>query len=376
MLNEERQCYKRTKLYFIVPTFDPSTIQQVALHRIGNKATAEGYILSDKLLPLNEQLQEVLMQYFVSPFKGDEYFNLFDEVNIEMNDIYRYVTDIFNNPDTLLDTSREIAKKLYDSSTHANIKGGDLFVVYFDECSMNGEKCSAIGLFKAENQDRYLKIGYSEEQWSKLDGDESAKATFNIEIAKGINVNKLDKGAIIFNLSRDEGYIVSTVDATNRSLDAAYWRDTFLQIRQREDEYYNTHTEMTAYKKFVTDELPQKFENVSKADQADLLNRSMEYFKQNDTFDVQHFAEEVIAQPEVIESFTQYREQYQRDNAIELADQFDIDDSAVKKQSRAYKSVIKLDKNFHIYVHGNRELIEQGEDERGKFYKVYYNEEN
>ena len=47
----------------------------------------------------------------------------------------------------------------------------------------------------------------------------------------------------------------------------------------------------------------------------------------------------------------------------------------VKKQARAFKSVIKLDKNFHIYIHGDRDLIEQGEDERGKFYKVYYNKE-
>ena len=28
-----------------------------------------------------------------------------------------------------------------------------------------------------------------------------------------------------------------------------------------------------------------------------------------------------------------------------------------------------------IYVHGNRNLLEQGEDEKGKFYKVYYEEE-
>jgi REP element-mobilizing transposase RayT len=48
----------------------------------------------------------------------------------------------------------------------------------------------------------------------------------------------------------------------------------------------------------------------------------------------------------------------------------------LKKQARALKSVIKLDKNFHIYIHGNRNLIEQGTDENGKFYKIYYKEEN
>ena len=60
---------------------------------------------------------------------------------------------------------------------------------------------------------------------------------------------------------------------------------------------------------------------------------------------------------------------------IRIEDEFGISDSAVKKQARSYKSVIKLDRNFHIYVHGNRNLLEQGEDEKGKFYKVYYQEE-
>ena len=51
--------------------------------------------------------------------------------------------------------------------------------------------------------------------------------------------------------------------------------------------------------------------------------------------------------------------------------------SAIKKQARSIKSIIKLDKNFHIYVHGSRKLIEQGADEEGrKFYKIYYKEES
>lgn len=42
------------------------------------------------------------------------------------------------------------------------------------------------------------------------------------------------------------------------------------------------------------------------------------------------------------------------------------------------KSVIKLDKNFHIYVHGRRDLIERGfDEEKGKkYYKVYFDEED
>lgn len=90
---------------------------------------------------------------------------------------------------------------------------------------------------------------------------------------------------------------------------------------------------------------------------------------------MEEFANEVITQPEVIDRFNQYKDSYAKERDIEFSDSFSISDTAVKKQARAFKSVIKLDKNFHIYIHGDRQLIEQGEDNKGKFYKVYYKEE-
>ena len=56
---------------------------------------------------------------------------------------------------------------------------------------------------------------------------------------------------------------------------------------------------------------------------------------------------------------------------------FVISPAAVKKQARNFKSVLKLDKNFHIYIHGDKDLIEQGFDEKKNmnYYKVYYKQE-
>lgn len=358
-----------------MPIFESSSIASVAVHRVGNKETSEGYILSDRPVKLSEALQDLLVNYFISPFKVEEYYHLCDDDNLQLNNIYQAACQVFDDADSLMDVSRGIAKHLYDSCTHPNIKGGDLFVVYFSECQWNGETANALGIFKSENKSQFLKVLHDEEEWSRESGNESASAIFKMDIDKGIDVNKLDKGALIFNLERDKGFIVSVVDATNRGMDAVYWKDSFLHICQRQDEYYNTHQVMQAYKKFVTDELPQQYE-VSKADQADLLNRSVSFFKENESFDMDDFARDVIGQPEVIDSFKQYREQYEQENDVQLPDNFGISEGAVKKQARSYRSVIKLDKNFHIYVHGDRKLIEQGEDEKGKFYKVYYNEES
>ncbi len=358
-----------------MPVFESSSITSVAVHRVGNKETSEGYILSDKLVKLSESLQDLMATFFISPFKVEEYYHFCDDADLQLNEMFHMACDIFDDPDSILDVSKQMAVHLYNASTHPNIKSGDFFVVYFSECQFNGEVTNAIGVFKSENKTQFIKVLHDDEEWSRESGSESASAVFRMEIDKGIDVNKLDKGALIFNTERDKGFVVSVVDATNRSIDAAYWKDNFLHIIQRQDEYYNTHQVMQAYKKFVTDELPQQYE-VSKADQADLLNRSVSFFKQNDSFDMDDFARDVIGQPEVIDSFKQYREQYEQENDVQLPDTFGISDGAVKKQARAYRSVIKLDKNFHIYVHGDRKLIEQGEDEKGKFYKVYYTEES
>ena len=264
--------------------------------------------------------------------------------------------------ETLLEQSQNLAKHLYEQSTHPKIKGGEFYTVYFKDCIIDGETVDAVGLFKSENKDTFLKVYPSGEG-------------FEIESEKGININKLDKGCLIFNTERENGYIVAVVDNTNKGTDAQYWIDDFLHVRQRHDGYYNTQQTLSLCKSFVKEELPEQFE-ISKADQAALLNKSVQFFKEKDNFNLGKFANEVMEQPEVIERFNQYKSAWQQEHEIDIPDDFTISDSAVKKQARIFKSVIKLDKNFHIYVHGNSDLIQQGTDENGKFYKIYYKEEN
>ena len=291
-------------------TFRSSQIHQLCIHRVGNKTSDEGIQFSKSILKTSEQINDLLINYFLSPFKSNEFYT-----------------------------------------------------VYFKDCIINGEEVDALGLFKSENKDTFLKV------YPSSNG-------FEIESETGININKLDKGCLIFNAERENGFIVAVVDNTNKGLEAQYWMDDFLHVVQRKDEYYNTQNILSLCKNFVNKELPQQFE-ASKADQADFLNKSVKFFKENKTFEMKDFANEVIIQPNIIESFKRYKSDFQTERNLELSDSFTISQSAVKKQARVFKSVLKLDKNFHIYIHGNRELIEQGVDENGrKFYKIYYQEEN
>ncbi len=332
----------------------------MSLHHIGNKYNNEIIRFGSDQINLSADIIDILNKYFTVSFKINECFNLYHDSDIVLNEVYSYISKIFDNPDNLHEQSINLAKHLYEQSNHPKIKGGEFYVVYFEGCEINGETVDAVGLFKSENKDTFLKVYPS--------GD-----NFEIESQQGVNINKLDKGALIFNTDRENGYVVAVVDNTNKGVEAHYWIDDFLHVRQRQDEYYNTQNVMNLAKNFIK-ELPNEFE-VSRADQVDLANRTTKFFKEKDSFDMEEFANEVIEQPEVIESFKRYKETYAQERDIEFTDNFAISDSAVKKGVRSLKSVIKLDKNFHIYIHGDRSKIENGEDEKGKFYKVYYNEE-
>lgn len=338
------------------------SIDHISVHRVGNKGLEEGMILSDQPLTLTWELTEALQEYFKAPLKTSEYFKLYHESDLELNEVYTYVSAIFEDPENLHAQSVKLAKHLFEASTHPNIKGGEFYTVFFHHCLKDGNLIDAVGLFKSENKDTFLKANPEDEH-------------FSVKTDQGVSINKLDKGAIIFNSDRAKGYTVAIVDKTNKGSEAHYWVDDFLRVRPREDEFYQTRETLAMTKDFITKELPKHFD-MDKTDQADLLNRSMAFFKEQHSFDSSEFEAEVIIQPEVVDQYKQYKQDYQQEREMYIADAFDISTPAVKKQQSVFKSVLKLDKNFSLYIHGDKTLIQKGRDEDGrKYYKLYYQEE-
>ncbi|MDN3582913.1 nucleoid-associated protein [Mucilaginibacter flavus] len=348
-------------------SFFEASLNTISVHHVGNPLQDEMYALSDAPLELKDEIiPNLLMQYFLKPFeKVNEVYHLMHSSDLALNEIHHFATMAFDDPEKFHEASEKIAKHLFKVTTHPNIKGGELYVVYFDKVQIEGNPLDAIGIFKSENKETYLKV-YPDQGGFQVDYEQDA-----------ININKLDKGVLIFNIEKENGYKVVVVDKTNGGQEAAvYWKDQFLQLKIRNDSYNQTSNTLGIYKNFVTEKLDDQFE-MSKADKIDLLNRSMKYFKEKETFDMDEFADEVIGNPEAIESFKNFKNQYEEEFDTPIANTFEISGNAVKKQARDYKSVLKLDKNFHIYIHGDKELIEKGFDD-GKamnFYKVYFKEE-
>jgi hypothetical protein len=339
------------------------SIESLVLHKVGNKSQDEGILFAAAPMKVDDAVQSLLLQYFLSPFKSEEYFNLTHESDIALNEVYAYVSQIFERSEAFYEQSVNLARHLYEVSTHPKIKTGELYVAYLRDCNIDGEQVDAIGLFKSESKETFLKV------YPKND-------SFEIDYEDGININKLDKGCLIFNTEREKGYLVSVVDSVRQTGEATYWRDNFLNIAERRDIFHQTQQCLEMCKQFVVERLPENF-NVNKAEQADILNKSVAFFKGNTEFSFDEFANQVIEQPELIQSFKDFRKEYQEDRDVKIEEQFEISAPAVKKQAKIFKSVIKLDKNFHIYVHGNRQLIEKGyDDERDmNYYRIFFKEE-
>lgn len=344
-------------------SFQEARIDNLQIHKVGNKTADEECVIGNDEVILTEELTTLLEDYFLTPFTSEAGFRFQHDIELPLNEVYNCLDKIFENPDSLNNNSAHLATHLYNNTSHPKIKGGEFYVVYFKDCILDGEKMDAIGLFKSENKDTFLEI-------------EQVATGFGIETRKGINIKKLDKGALVFKTEKEAGYIVAIVDNTNRGTEAQYWRDDFLNVAVLNNDFNQTNEFLGITKKFVTNQLTEDFE-VSKADQIDLLNRSVEYFKENETFEQEDFEKEVFQDESVRNSFKNFDESYRTEHDIELEESFDISAQAVKKQARVFKSVLKLDKNFHIYIHGDTELIQQGVDNDGrKFYKIYYKDEN
>lgn len=341
-----------------------ASLNDLIIHQTGNKSENIQYVISKtKVENISNEISFTLNNLFLSPFRNAEFYCFYHESEIELNEIFNYCKQLFKNENLFYEVSIKILKHLFNSSKHPQIKIGEFYLVLFDNLLLGTEPVKAIGIFKSENKEKIFKLRKS-------------KDYFDLDLIEGISTSKIDKGCLIFNTDGENGFKVCVMDNTNKGSDAQYWKEDFLKLKPCNDEFNNTKNFLSLTKSYITQQLPEEFE-VAKADQIDLLNRSVEYFKTHDNFDKKEFETEVFQDTGIIKSFRKFDDIYQTDNELELSSQFEISPQAVKKQAKIFKSILKLDKNFAIYIHGNRQLIEQGVEKDGrKFYKIYFNEES
>ena len=326
--------------------------------------SSDGFFKNDQLATIDEKLSEVLCLFFLKPFKLQNFYTFSHELDVAYNGAYASCRNIFEAGDenTLLEESQQLLKLLYAVSENENIKEGEVYVASFESISLQAGKVNALGIFKSEDRDPFLRI-YQEGNSLGVASDE------------GISLHNIKKGALILNDPDQKTYSVLVFDKSNKITPAKFWINQFLNLAPIEDEFYQTRNFMHLCKDFVLKDR----NDLDRADQVDLLNRSVNYFKDREHFNQDEFETEVLQEPETRQAFMDFQETYKEENQLKnLQPEFEISKPAYKAAKRYIRSVIKLDKNFHVYVHGKRDLIERGfDDTRGQhYYKLFFDAES
>lgn len=348
--------------------FNSVKLKHIALHKVGNKIQEEALSLSDFELELEDgsPLKKGMLEYFLKPFKEGAMYHFWDESeDLNINEMFGFSLRMFANTfDEFMLQSKNMAKHLYETSTHPKIKGGEFYVTYLEDCIVDGDVVDAIGLFKSENKEQFLTVKDSEDGY------------FGLSQEEGTNIKKLDKGCLIVKAEEEKGFKVILKDSPKKSVEALYWKESFLRLKAREDSFFHTQNLLNICKGFVEDVFNEDH-NVEKPEQIDLLNRSWKYFSENDEFNVVQFENEVIEEPQVIDAFKEYKADFIEKFEIPTYDEFNISQNAVKRLKKEFKTVIKLDSKIQIGVNGNEQNIEKGFDNEKnmKYYIVYFNEE-
>lgn len=346
--------------------YSQTNIVRLAITWSGNKELNEGVVIpKSTLVTVNDFAHQVLLSTFFKPFeKTEEFFYFNNDEDLSHNAVYQSCMTIFENPETLPEQAVVLTQRLYDYSTSSKITGGEIFLALFDNVELQGEPVPAIGIFKIVNKDPFLKV-------------ERTAESFALQVGEGIASGKLALGALIFGVDEAEGYRVLATDTVSKKSDPSVWIQQFLHVKPIEDGYFNTRHYVNMASEFITQKAAPKF-GLDKTDKIDLMNRSSYYFKENDMFEIDDFANTLFPDAEQQEAFKEFKTEYEQLADVPLADQFDISKQALRKTAtKAFKSVIKLDTNFSIYVHGRRDLIERGfDEEKGKpYYKMYFEQE-
>jgi hypothetical protein len=121
----------------------------------------------------------------------------------------------------------------------------------------------------------------------------------------------------------------------------------------------------------------EKEKQLPRSEQIDFLADSLSYADRHKSVQMEEFKQEVLRDPAIIDAFENYQEKYAGDRNWNPPDRFAVSDQVQNQARKFVRSIIKLDKNFHIYVHGNKERIEKGFDEERKlhYYRLWFDSE-
>lgn len=268
-------------------------------------------------------------------------------------------TQLANKEVGFAEFAHSLANHLCDCIAGIEGTEGVLFVVESEELVFNAQAYKGYVLSYFRDEELFI---------THADMGNGVQIDFN----RGLISRKPERSMLL--ILTEEGWVVFN-QGVFEPLDGI-WEEAFIPLEVRKDHMNLTSGVMHMAKTFIAEKIPEHFE-IDRADQIDLLNRTAGYFKNKQQFNQDEFGAEVLRDEKVVASFNEFDREFRTTHDLPMEPDFQIAPDVVKKQGRVFKSILKLDKNFHIYIHGDRSLIHRGQEPDGrKFYKVYFQNED
>ena len=331
-------------------------IRMATIQVVGNKTRGEGLSAATTLADVSDS-RDFMTKLMEKSFLMDDLKCFRYVESVELNPVYQFVSKIFDDNEAFLKQSVNIATFLYDQSLHPNIRNGELYVL-LAQCEYKKQVVDAVAILKSEKKDPFLA--------TDNDGVEITARTMY-----GTGLKGLDKGCLVLNMERENGYVVGTVDNVNNGTDAQYWTDSFLHVTNCDDDYHQTAklTEMlTDYSKLLKED--------SVMDGAIVAKRAVELLKTEEVVRVDELADKLFDTDEQKRDFEDFRRSYEEENGG-FAEEVTVIAKAASRKPVTRMNVLRLGNDFEVKVLNPNAEIEKGVDKASgkEYYTLYFDKD-
>lgn len=337
--------------------FIDTTLRHLMIHGIGNKCLDEPLVLSSQEVKMNEMTANKLLDNLLKKIPHEASYHYSHDIDLSYNEMFAFSQKVFANNDTLVDMSKNIAKHLFNQGVSKNVQAGIVYIAYLQGVLVDNKEVDAIGVFKSEKTDTFLKVNYED-------------GIYSLSSEKGMGC--IDHGCLIINTESENGYLISLFNTKKKS-DVKYWNEDFMGVRLRNDDSSKTSQIVELCGTFIA-----KNEEIAKTDKAGMIDRVLSAMAVGDT-SLNKITETVFLDKNVRQQFTEFHQTQSNLDDSTLNNDFTPDMKTVEKAVRKYrnKTKLKLDNDFEVLIKGGEENIIKGydEDKAMSYYKLYFKEE-
>lgn len=328
------------------------------VQKVGNKLNEDGIAFASKADDITSA-SEFISTLIKNTFKFDVFSRLYAIDELNTNNVYRFVRKIFSDNANFVSQSNNLARHLYDQSTHPNIINGEFYVVYIEDCCVSGQNTDALLLLKTEIKDSFLTVTYE-------NGEYSIKPQF------GLSSKHIDKGCLIFNIEKDNGYLLSIVENSTIRQDGRYWTQNFLYAKEIISDFQQTENVANFCASLI-----QKVIEINPSRALDLAKASRSIAQRLQNSETEINTEDLISSLELDENTSSvislFRQDYEK-KVGKIPEKFVSNQNAVKRKAITKSNVLRVCSGFEVKILDPSAIIEQGyDDEKGRnFLKLYF----